>query len=198
MTASDAEQFVLDETDEELRSWVKSELASGEQLLWAARRRPRPLSNRMRAAYLRRFVVLAGVSFVSLAFVFVRPLAVEVGWLLAFGITSSIVAFFTGMAWMNRRRVAFENANTFYALTDRRSIFWQPGSEPESIKVYSVFRAEVVRVHRVEFPDGSGDVRFILKDPRGLYERGRDEGFTQIEDVRRVEELVRRTLVAAD
>jgi len=61
-----------------------------------------------------------------------------------------IAAFFAGIwvlaAWQNRQRQAFQDAHTFYELTDCRAICWQPGFEPDSIPVRSCDRAEVVRV----------------------------------------------------
>ena len=81
-----------------------------------------------------------------------------------------------------------------YALTDRRAIIWRPVAGSDGIEVYTYDRGKIGRLHRVEYPDGSGDVVFGL--PNELHHPLR--GFEGVAEVRRVEDLVRRTLMTGD
>ena len=81
-------------------------------------------------------------------------------------------------------------AGQVYALTDRRAVIWVP-AERSAVAVHTFQRGAIdgKALHRVQYPDGSGDVLF-----QGHYYAG-VAGFLGIAEVRRVEELVRRFLV---
>jgi len=96
-------------------------------------------------------------------------------------------------AWNHRRTEIARTGGTLYALTDRRAIIWVPEDRRGTVAVHSFRPGQVGRVHRIERPDGSGDVIFALSRDVGY--PFTPEGFKGIAGVRRVEEQVRRTLV---
>ena len=106
-----------------------------------------------------------------------------------------IVLAFAIQGWFNRRRLEQTGFKPTYALTDRRAILWTPNvynALPGAVEVCSVFRGNIKTIHRIEYPDGTGDVVFN----RFASEEGwMNTSFDGIPDVRRVEDLVRRTLM---
>ena len=99
-------------------------------------------------------------------------------------------SLFGAISGMNRRRRV---AGRLYALTDSRAIIWEPLPKTDAVTVHTfpkgTIRGEHVR--RLQFPDGSGDILF-----RNAYEV--PKGFFGVADVRRVEELIRRFLLAPE
>ena len=95
-------------------------------------------------------------------------------------------------------RVGSRYGNTLYAVTDRRAIIWIPMRYLDALEIHSFDRGRVAKIHRMEYPDGSGDVYFtitgeaVLHNPEEPQER---LGFKHIPEARRVEELLRRTLL---
>ena len=82
-----------------------------------------------------------------------------------------------------------------YALTDRRAITWEPSLFGQRT-VRSYNRAGLGRITRQENADGSGSLIFLeytTSDSEGTTTHQR--GFMYIDDVRVVEDLLRRTLL---
>jgi hypothetical protein len=191
---------------EALDNRVRSELRSGERLIWTGQ----PLPKR----YLRSSVpiVLCGIPCTAFA---VFWMASASG--LLFGEAgpgpNGLDAFFTcfplfgvplvliGLAmlsspfWMYRRA-----KRTCYALTDQRAIVWAAGRFGGT-EVRSFKPSDLGKMSRRDYADGSGDVIFeefltVTRDSDGdLRSQGTERGFLSIADVREVEELVRRTLL---
>ena len=84
-------------------------------------------------------------------------------------------------------------ANTYYAVTDRRAISWIPESKDGSVRVRSLGPKRIQEVARVERPDGSGTLEFTLPRVNPDYPVT-TEAFKHIPEVRRVEQLVRNHL----
>jgi hypothetical protein len=184
---------------EDLRGRVKSELHPGERLLWAAR--ALPTGDRRRsspaASLIAGFLILisAGSTVMAArqpfgaqgAFVFFALVTGLIGILITLGVIAQ---------WNDRRRERARLASYLYALTDRRAIIWAPDSTTRGVAVYTFPKGKVGSIHRVEFPDGSGDVLFTLLESGDGYGYGYSgaTGFVGVDDVRRVEEQVRRTL----
>jgi hypothetical protein len=164
---------------------VQAELAEGERLVWAGRaRRPEPPVPLVLVGGLLLGGVLLGVRGGGAAFVFLCLVA-GVGLLLAVAL-----------------RNALQGEGGFYALTDRRAILWLPARPAGSYQVRSFRPGEMNTLFRLEHPDDSGDLIFHeLPLPPGLWwvlfgESGTFQlGFKRIAQVRRVEELLRRTLL---
>ena len=98
--------------------------------------------------------------------------------------------------WLRRKA-----KGTCYALTDRRAIIWEAGSFL-SVQVLSYRPAELTKIRRIEYGDGTGDLVFeenIMIGPRnnGYPTTTRQRhGFMSIDHVRQVEELLRKALLA--
>ena len=200
---------ILDDLPDDLRARIKGELAPGERLLWAAKAVPRAWE---KGTNYPAMLLFAG-GFATLGALcigaFFGPLAARlrgvegllfvaglVAGFVAFCILATIFATIGGQSWQalkGRRDVA-----KAYALTDRRAIIWAPVVDSEAITVWSYPRRQAGQVHRVEFPDGSGDVG--VDAPKGAkgdvsWDSLKFEG---VADVRRVEALVRATLIGHD
>lgn len=199
---------------EDLRARVKAELEPGERLLWAARSAPPPV--RMNPPF---FVALGvglaflagGVFVISLASRDPRvrddnvPIAyrtqsdmqpaigVGIGLIVIGGVT---LAFTIG-GHVARRIARVRQADTRYAVTDRRAIAWIPDAKSEGTRVLSLPRGHIRTVVRVERPDGSGSLELTLVH-HSPYHQFQQEGFKSIPDVRRVEHVVRNHLTAPD
>lgn len=190
-----------DELSDDLRARVKAELEPGERLLWSARPfvRQEGLSGKFVAGVLIA-IVLSVVGGVSWSRVYWNPLG-EVSGPLFFGCCLGLVDFFLvlGLVWnrFEKRSERARKANTLYALTDRRAIIWSPVPSPNrgAFRVDTIPRGGFAAVHRVEFPDGSGDVVFRDRVVGADFEVFSSLGFYGIAEVRRVEEQVRRTLI---
>jgi hypothetical protein len=190
-----------DELSDGLRARVKAELEPGERLLWAARPflRHEPLSGGFLAGVLIAIVlsVAGGLSFVKF---FQDPLQQLKGLLtlgLMLGIGDVVLILGLVSSRLHKRYERARMAGTLYALTDRRAIIWTPESSSGAFKVVTIPRGAVSGVHRVQYPDGSGDVLFKAKGSVFQYdeEYWGPSGFLGVAEVRRVEEQVRRTLV---
>src|SRR5262249_8379046 len=100
--------------------------------------------------------------------------------------------------WLRRKA-----KRTCYALTDRRAIVWEAGSFG-SVQVLSYRPAELTKIRRVEYPDGTGDLVFEEEITIGTGNRGystttrQRQGFMSIDHVRQVEELLRKALLRSD
>lgn len=192
---------------DDLRGRIKSELIPGERLLWAARARPR--RPRFSFAYLVWYLIatiILGLGGFSLAaFWGAFGYRDEDDAALKLGFAAGVVGFFvtvvTTCVWASRRAQWARTANTLHALTDRRAIIWTPVMNSDGIEVHTIERGRVEKIHRVEYPDGSGDVILtypgdsVAYNPDFVPER---VGFKDIPEVRRVEDLLRKTLFAPD
>jgi hypothetical protein len=79
-----------------------------------------------------------------------------------------------------------------YALTDRRAIFRRQLDRP-LVEVVSVWRGQVEQVYRLEDSEGTGDV---VLNVSGGYPGHGPAILEVVPEVRRVEDLARRVLVA--
>jgi hypothetical protein len=195
---------MLDDLTDGMRGRIKTELVPGERLLWAARCHPRPdeglggflVTELFNVVFLGAGGLCVGIH--SGAF---RPyLASSSGVLQGFGLVVGFLGILGHvcmvLAWFEHRAERARLASEFYAVTDRRAILWRLKSNIRGAAIYSLRRGEVAHVHRVEYADGSGQLRFALSG------RIREDfwpslRFESIFEVRRVEELARETLIEA-
>jgi hypothetical protein len=191
---------------EELVEFVKSELYPGEQLLWAGVSRPWQPVNTW--AGLKGFVLALlclGLSSFLFYSIFgpwrARLLAWEnpILWsalaLGLVGISSFVVSLFI---WDEYRMRRAPSPKMTYALTDRRAIVWTPLAGTSAVEVITYFPKMIKKLHRVEYPDGSGDVIFAGPTFDDEEEGAASSGFFGVDEVRRVEDLVRRSLLESD
>jgi len=189
----------------ELDSRVRSELSSGERLLWVGQPRP---GRSMRTAIP---IVLFGLPWTAFA---VFWMAGASGLLLrgfdngppgVFGILFPLfglpfvligLAMLSSPFWLRRRA-----QRTCYALTDRRAVLWQAGWFG-GVDVRSYGPEELTKVHRTQYADGSGSLVFeefvtIGHDSDGHVSRSTTRrGFMYVDNVRAVEELLRKALLS--
>ena len=195
----------------ELEARVRSELGRGEQLLWVGQPRP---GRFMRSAIP---IVLFGIPWTAFA---VFWMAAASGMLFGgfggggakgppgigavfacfplFGLPFVLIGFgmLSSPYWMRRKA-----KRTCYALTDSRAILWEPGWFG-GVEVRSYGPAELTKIRRKEYSDGSGDLVFeesvsIGRDSDGDTTRSiTRHGFMGIDDVRAVEQLLRQALLS--
>jgi hypothetical protein len=193
----------MESLPEELENRVRSELRHGERLVWTGQ----PIPSRVMRTYIP--IALLGIPVIASAVLSTTRDSGLGGagggpwWFEAF-ITSMRLLFivapvliglglFSFPYWMYRRA-----RRTCYALTDQRAIVWATGWRPGT-EVRSFQAADLGELARRDFADGSGDVIFektITRDSEGSIKR-KEWGFHAIENVRDVEELIRRTLLGA-
>ena len=185
---------------DELPLLVKPELQPGERLLWAAR------AQRKLPGEAIKVIGPSIFTFTSLALCFlafyasfgptrpqllsIEPVLLSIGAITMFtGLISGVLTVYcVADQWLTRGRFVAK----LYALTDRRAIIWIPQKPSNAIEVHSFARGTIKDIHRLEYPDGSGSVRFgpILD---GYHNS--PMGFEGVADVRFVEDLSRRTLI---
>jgi len=187
-----------DDLPEELISLVKPELEPGERLLWASRAGSGSPSS-LAEPSLWAWVWFLGFLTVSLGSFVGIPILASLrqeggeGLLLVIGILCGVICCFFVVGHLSiflaKRSERRKIDGQIYALTDRRAVIWLPGSK-SSVSVHTFQRGTIkgTDLHRVQYPDGSGDVLL-----RNTYQQ--PSGFLGIAEVRRVEELVRRFLV---
>jgi hypothetical protein len=195
-----------EEFDEDLRDRIKVELDPGERVLWAGRPQPKKVPIEGGAIFLALLdLVLILVAAACFIRAFRSPLTDNSGPIF-FGVLALIFAFFTSLGLISgakrRRRDRENRQRTCYALTDRRVIIWQagghlystwqPGGQSAAIQVVSHERAVIKSIHRLEYPDGSGDVVICRSEVENAWLPGNIEG---VADVRRVERLFRDVLL---
>lgn len=190
---------INDESDDELRALVKPELEVGERLLWAARANPRSPST---FSDLRnRFTWAAAFGIVSIAclsdfFGLYRSLAYRLDGLFALvgslaGIIALIMIIVCIPYWFCRRAEFAKMANQRYALTDRRAILWRRNPKSGGDEVFQFTPDKIRDIHRVEYPDGRGDVVIRLTNAHWAY----PSSFQGVANVRIVEGMARRILL---
>ena len=194
MSDAPAASFGTDDLDEGLRELIKPELAPGERLLWAGRSNKRTalggfLADQAALAAGFGLTLVSATGFVFLAWFHARLRSAEnllVTLSILSGFAGALTFVGTGVAWISRAGEARKTTGRTYALTDRRAILWAPGRSPSAINVSSVpfTTIKVVQLMRVQYGDGSGDLSFT-----GAY--GITDGFRGIQDVQRVEKLLR-------
>jgi hypothetical protein len=184
---------------EDLRARVKAELEPGERLLWVARSLPPDVATGM--GYFIAFgigllLVACGVGVLSFSF---GRQSVPTSDSIVGGIVLMLLGCATdvGTIWA-RVRAGVERirqANTLYAVTDRRAISWVPEAKDDAVRVHSLGQGRIKDVSRVEKPDGTGTLEFTLT-PQTLEYPAHKEEFKYIPEVRRVEQLVRNHLTS--
>lgn len=191
---------------DELDARVRSELDAGEQLLWVGQ----PAANR----FVLRAIPLAlfGIPFTAFAVLWISMASFGAGMGVAnagplgfigvcfplFGVPFILVGLgmLSSPLWAGRRA-----KRTCYALTDRRAILFEAGMF-RSVEVRSYRPAELTKMFRREKADGGGDLVFEEQihlrsgghNSRTL--RTQDRGFLGIDNVRKIEELVRKALLS--
>ncbi len=210
---ADAEQvdtlstIINDEIDDELRALVKPELEVGERMLWAARAHPHRSSIfvdlRSRLVWVATFGIASIAGLTDFFGLLLRSESYHPdGWFRAIGFLSGIIAFiivlFCVTYWLSKRTEFKKMANQSYALTDRRAIIWRREPKTGGVEVFQ-FTADKIRdIHRVEFPDGRGDVVFRLSPTSSIHwDRPweHSKAFQGIANVRVVEGMARRVLL---
>ncbi len=192
-----------DGLDELLRARVKGELEPGERLLWAGRSMPpRPKSA---MAHVVWFIV--GMLFLGFGlFGIIHSLSTPrpplnpgdqtMGAGLVFGVIGGIILTVTIASAVAKRLQAARETGVCYAVTDRRAISWEPEENGDAVRVQSSPKGRIGDVVRVERPDGSGSLEFTLaRNPDDYWSPA---GFKHIQEVRRVEQIVRHNLTTND
>jgi len=186
---------------------LSNELLEGEELLWSGR--PDPQRRRI-ASPARVFLIL------GLVFLPIGLLAVIIGLTL---LLSSVfppgfqagslglfipggVFFVLGLVYLIIGLVGFfPSRNTLYGITNRRVIIVRLG---RYLGVSSYGKRAITQVHRIERPDGSGDLIFVGNPPygssgnnqsnAGTSSTGRLGAFSAIPNVHLVEQKLIRML----
>jgi hypothetical protein len=195
---AEPELAALDLPDD-LLARVKPELRPGERLVWAGRpiRRP-PISAASlgwAGGCLGLLYALAGL-FLSIYFEVFFKVRTPIDSYVIFGTLFAIAAGLATLGWivgginslLERQRVTREA----YALTDQRALIWTPGETRDAVQFFSHDRGHFDRVHRVERPDGSGDLTF--SNSLGRFNPGPLQ-FREVADVKRVESLARQFVI---
>jgi hypothetical protein len=198
----------FDDLPDYIRGRIKAELLPGERILWASRPVLHPSGLGRDALVAAGFVVglwsICGVCLAGFFGAFGGKNSRFEGPLVVLGLIAGVVGCLVVFGMIMSRRDEREKegrvAEEFYALTDRRAIIWRPGRDfdarpdLEPLEVHSIFRGQIGHVHRVEYADGSGAIQFALSgDVRPTFWPTLQ--FESIFEVRRVEDLVRATLI---
>ncbi|MCE9530678.1 MAG: hypothetical protein K8T89_06060 [Planctomycetes bacterium] len=186
----------------ELDTRVRSELRDNEQLLWVGQPRPG------RCARQALPIVLFGIPWTAFALFWMVAASGMLfgggGGLGAIGIIFPLfglpfvligLAMLSSPYWLRKRA-----KRTCYALTNRRAIVWK-ASWFGSVEVRSYGPNELTKLRRVEYPNGEGDI--VFEETTVTFGRDADgnrtaqtnrNGFMAIENVRAIEELLRKAL----
>lgn len=192
-----------DGLDELLRARVKGELEPGERLLWAGRSIPPQPKPAM--AHLVWFIV--GMLFIGFGlFGIIHALSTprqpfntgdqSMGAGLVFSLIGGIILTCTIASAVAKRMQAAREIGVSYAVTDRRAISWTPEESGDAVRVQSWLRGKIGDVSRVERPDGSGSLEFALVT--GSLHYWPSLVFKHIQEVRRVEQIVRHNLTTTN
>ena len=186
-----------DLTDEQ-RGAIEDDLAPGEQILWAERAGPPPMP--MVAPFPAFFAAfLCGTSGFALMVLFgiygLRAMGTAET-LFYLGLSPAVlgcvvVLGFLGR-WVDYLQERRRLSRTFYVLTDRRAIIGEDLVEEGEIQLLDREGGTFDDTLCIEHQDATGDVFFV----RGGTVDG--PGLVSIARARRVEELVRRTLITSD
>lgn len=197
-------EWIEDDLSDDLRARIKAELEPGERLVWADRAiRAQTKQNTSLINLALWFLGGLGVFGLFLAYVtglFGTPpkTGSEVPVLGIVAVISALVGLGTGIALavaiVDRVQARRPSSWATYALTDRRAILWSPREGTKAVEVFTFPGQSLLGLHRIEYPDGSGDVLF-QEEKRYPWD---SRGFLGIADVRRVESLARPILVDPD
>lgn len=199
----------------ELEARVRAELSGGEQLLWVGQPRP--------SRFARQGIplVLFGIPWTAFALFWMGCASMPLlGWAgggrnLApgggpgawfggffacfplFGVPFVLIGLWmlTSPYWLRRKA-----KRTFYALTDRRAILWEPGWFGSG-EVRSYGPNQLTKTIRKDLSDGGGDLVFeeivtVNRNSDGPTTSTTRHGFMGIDNVRGVEELLRKALLS--
>jgi hypothetical protein len=201
-----ASAFECDSLPEYLDACIRPELRDGERLLWAGQPQPgyfvhQSLLTVLFAIHFTGFAIIWTVA----ATAFYKDFAGDGGLSSAivlplFGLFFVLigVALFSAPYWQWRRA-----KRTCYALTDRRAILWEAALfRTVEVRVYGP--AELTKLRRVQDIKGRGDLVFEEITTTGHDSEGNRtttvtrHGFLGIDNVREIEDLLRKTMLAAD
>lgn len=166
---------------------ARREIAPGERLVWADRRRRRDRRRWPRIAF--------GLVFAVAALAWIIAAAGTAGLRALFAAPLLLLGIALAAGWLPRGAAA----DTVYAITDRRLLIIETGRVR---RVRSLLPADILTLERHERPDGSGDLLFrnerVVRDDLRLRRDGppsqaflrRRVGFFDIPEVRRVEAAV--------
>ena len=168
---------------------VAAELEDGEKLVWAGQPR---VDLMVRKAY---FLVPFGVVFTGFSAVWiVVALVLTAGLLAPCGLPFAAIGIGMILSPIWLRSMA---RKTVYLLTDRRAIVFHPRIFGRTT-VQSFTAAGLGQMARSERSDGSGDLIFEeFRTGSGDSARTEQRGFLAVDDVKRVEELIRQTLLTS-
>lgn len=197
-------EWIEDELPEDLRARIKAELAPGERLVWADRAIKAQTKQNTSLINLALWF-LGGLGIFGLFLAYVTGLfgtppktGLDVPFLGFVAVISALVGLGTGIALIativGRVQARRPSNRATYALTDRRAILWRPQEGSKAVEVFTFSSQSLLGLHRIEYPDGSGDVLF-QEEKRYPWD---SRGFMGIADVRRVESLARPILVDPD
>jgi hypothetical protein len=174
---------------------VRAELRDGERLLWVGQPRPGRLARQGLP------IVIFGIPWTAFAVFWTAGAG---GFLFGggnvcfglFGVPFILVGLgmLTSPYWLARSA-----RWTCYALTDRRAIIWEARAWG-GVEVISYGPQELTKLRRVEYPDGVGSLIFeeFINIGPGNNRRAanvRTRGFIAIDNVRAIEELLRKALL---
>jgi hypothetical protein len=186
---------------EDLNARVRAELAEGERLVWVGQPNPARAVRSSYAAVVIGAIIMGIALFGSMAALTAGAAAGDFGVGFAcFPICGLPVLLFglfmlTSPIWVRRRA-----EQTCYALTNRRALTWVAGWFGR-VDVRSYGPAQLQKLRRTEYGDGGGDLVFEeivtrSTDTDGNWQTHRTQyGFLAIDNVRAVEELLRKTLL---
>jgi hypothetical protein len=189
---------------EELDILVQSELRSGEHLVWTGQ----PLPRRFMRSSIP--IVLFGIPWTAFSIFWMAmslgPLFVAAGQG-GFGMFFGCFPLFglpfvlIGLGMLSSPFWTYRKAKrTCYALTDQRAIVWASGWY-SGTAVRSFKPSDLDKMSRIDYSDGSGDLIFEeflpVSRQSDVHSESTKRGFIAIENVREIEELVRRTLLSA-
>jgi hypothetical protein len=187
---------------EDLDARVHAALRPGEQLLWVGQPQP------SRFARSSIGLVLFGIPWTAFAIFWVTLAsfgALQIGqgvgvisWAFPlFGVPFVVIGlgFLSSPYWMRRKA-----KRTCYALTNRRALVWEAGVFG-SVEVRSYQPADLTKIVRRDYADGSGDLvfeeRMVQRSGKGGTNVSTQErGFLGIANVRDIEELLRKALLS--
>lgn len=201
------ETFGESKLSSEQESRVQSELESGEQLLWTGR----PRAGRLILESIP--LVLFGIPWTAFTIFFISMVTFSVMQdgnkkepvlglysflLLLFGVPFVLVGLWmlSSPLWMYR-----QIKQICYAITNRRVILWDPNSFWGAMYIRSYVPRQLASLLRTERADGSGDLIFEEQyyQTRGQHKpRAQRIGFMAIDNVRTVDELVRKALLGSE
>jgi hypothetical protein len=181
----------VNQPHEEPLAVARRELAPGERLVWADRRR-RPARRRWPRLV---FGLIFGGAALAWIVAALQSGGQAGGFLPLLGVPFLLLGIALAVGWLPRRG----RRATVYAITDRRLLIIEDGSVR---RVRSLMPDEILTLERRERPDGSGDLVFrnerVVRDDLRLRRDGppnqtfirRRAGFFDIPEVRRVEAAV--------